>query len=178
MADAAERPEAARLPAHNPDGMRASGCAVLLLLIGFLTLSSFFTIGGLSQVLDGEPVALPFVVGSGYTQVAIVVLVWAGGSVVRSLDHRGTVSRRAVTRAYRVYRAVRIGCFVVVAVLAAIALVVVLIGVAAGTSAIVLGLMLVPAVLMVVLVLFVARTVRQLCRVYETHYPVLTEPAD
>lgn len=173
MVDAPGRPDATRVPAHNPDAMRASGCATLVLLIPFLGLTSFFTIGGANLVLHGEPAALPFVLGSGYTQIAVVVLVWVTRSVGRTLDAQGTVTQRSVRRAHRALREIRTGCFVVVALLAAIAAFTVLVGVDDDGSPVVLGLMLVPAALMAVLLLFLARAVRRLCRVYETHYPGL-----
>ncbi|SHN43362.1 hypothetical protein [Cryptosporangium aurantiacum] len=167
-------PDGPRVAAHNPDALRGSGCATAVLLIFFLVLSTFFTGGGISLVLAGEWAGLPFAVGSGYVQVGVALIVWANRVVARSLDLGGTVTVRAVARAYRVYHGVRAGCFVVLGALAAIGLVIVFVGAADGKSPVVLGLMLLPAALMAGLLLIVAGLTRALCRSYERHYPVLT----
>jgi hypothetical protein len=97
-----------RVPVPDPALMRRSTSRILVALIAFLLLSSFFTVGGISLVAAGELPGLPLAVGGAVVQLAVLAIVLAGLRV-RSTLTGGTVSRVAVSAALRTLTIVRIG---------------------------------------------------------------------
>jgi hypothetical protein len=95
-----------RVPVPDPALMRRATYRIIVPFIIVMVLLTFFTVGGISLVINGELPGLPFAIGGAIAQLAVLVLV---GTVLRvRLTLNGdTISTSAVTAAGRTVRLVR-----------------------------------------------------------------------